>query len=268
MTLSAVGTLYDALQAFEGPRRGAGAYPIHKRITFPGTKQEDVYDWLGDQLALRSSDRVLDVGCGVGFGTIRLAERGVARATGLTVSRCELDWATRAASRSRRADAIQFIEGSFDRLPHSAFDVIVAVESLKHSTDLGGTLCALHEALVPGGRLVVVEDVFDGDPSCASARRVVDDWLLTTLYREADYAAVLSPPTCRLVDLTSGVRPSGRLALAGKLTALSLALPWLGPSRAAALRAFRGGLHLERLYAMGMMRYVAMFSAKVGSEPR
>lgn len=259
MTLSAVGALYDALQAFEGPRRSAGAYPVHKRIAFPGTKYEDVYDWLADRLELRSTDRVLDVGCGVGFGTIRLAEKGVAQATGLTISRGELDHATRAASRSSRARALEFLQGSFDQLPRGTFDVIVAVESLKHTADLSGTLRGLHGALAPGGRLVVVEDVFDGDPSCASARCVVADWLLTTLYGEADYAAALSPASHRAVDLSAGVHPSGRLALAGKVSALNLALPWQRPSRAAAFRAFRGGLHLERLYAMGMMRYVAMF---------
>jgi SAM-dependent methyltransferase len=268
VTPSAVGALYDALQAFEGPRRGGGAYPIHKRITFPGTEQEDVYEWLGDQLALRSTDRVLDVGCGVGFGTIRLAERGVAQATGLTISEGELDRASRAASRSRRADAIAFLEGSFDQLPCGTFDVIVAVESLKHSSDLGATLSGLREALAPGGRLVVVEDVFDGDPSCASARRVVSDWLLTTLYREGDYAAALSPAACRVIDLTVGVLPSSRFALAGKLGALNLALSWQGPSRAAALRAFRGGLHLEKLYAASMVRYVAMFWSKDDAGPR
>jgi SAM-dependent methyltransferase len=264
VTSSDVGALYDALQAFEGRRRGEGAYPIHKRIRIAGTKYDDVYDWLGDELELRTTDRVLDVGCGVGFGTIRLAERGVARATGLTISQGELDRASRAATLSRRADVIEFLQGSFDGLPREAFDVIVAVESLKHSSDLATTLRALRDALAPGGRLVVVEDVFDGDPTCVSARSVVRDWLLTTLYREADYTTALAPAACRVVDLTGGVRAGRPLALAAKLGALNLALPWQGPSRAAALRAFRGGLHLERMYATGMMRYVAMFSSREG----
>lgn len=259
MTTSAVGELYDALQAFEGRRRGRGAYPVHKRITISATKQEDIYDWLGDRLDLRSTDRVLDVGCGVGFGTMRLAERGVAHATGLTISRRELERATLAASRSRHAAALDFLEGSFDRLPRGPFDVIVAVESLKHSSNLGRTLTGLREALAPGGRLVVVEDVFDGDASSPSAGVVVRDWLLEALYREADYIGALSPAPCRVVDLTVGVRHSAPLALAAKLAGLALALPCQGTSSAAALRAFRGGLHLERLYAAGAMRYLAMF---------
>jgi SAM-dependent methyltransferase len=262
VSTSSVAALYDALLAFEERRRGGNAYPIHKRIAI--ASHPDVYEWLADELALRSSDRVLDVGCGVGFGTIRLAERGVAQVTGLTISQAELDRASRAASGSARAAAISFVEGSFDQPPRGTFDVIVAVESLKHSGDLSRTLQGLREALAPGGRLVVVEDVYDGDPSTLSAQRVISDWLLTTLYRLSDYTVDMSP--CRLVDLSAGVQPSGRLALATKLAALGLALPWAGPTRGAALRAFRGGLHLERLYAAGIMRYVAMFFAKPAAE--
>ncbi len=259
MTTAAVGDLYDALQEFEGRRRGDGAYPVHKQIAISGIRQQDIYDWIADRLELRSTDRVLDVGCGVGFGTIRLAERGVARATGLTISRRELERATLAASRSRHANALDFLEGSFDRLPRGRFDVIVAVESLKHSEDLARTLDGLREALAPGGRLVVVEDVFDGDASSASARVVVKDWLLKALYRQADYIEAMSPAVCHAVDLTAGVRHSGPLALAAKLAGLAVALPYHGASRATALRALRGGLHHERLYATGDMRYLAMF---------
>jgi len=261
---STVGALYDALLAFEERRRGGDAYPIHKRIAIAETKHEDIYEWLADQLALRTTDRVLDVGCGVGFGTIRLAERGVAHVTGLTVSKAELERASRATARSRRADAITIVERSFDRPPSGAFDVIIAVESLKHSDDPSGTLRGLYEALAPGGRLVVVEDVFDGDPTSPSAQRLVADWLLTSLHQESDYMAVLAPN--RVVDLTGGIRPSGRLALAMKLAALNVALPWVGSTRGAALRALRGGLHLERLYAAGMMRYVAMFFSKPATQ--
>lgn len=268
MTPSSVGALYDALLTCESPRRGDQAYPVHKRLRFVETQHEDIYDWVSDRLELRSTDRVLDVGCGVGFGTIRLAERGVARATGLTISQRELIWAARAASRSTRSDDIEFLYGSFDELPRAAFDVVVAVESLKHSPDLDVTLRAVRGSLAPGGRLVIVEDVFGGAPGSASARGVASDWSLTRLYREADYVEALGDAGCRAVDLTAAVRRSGAFALAGKLGALNMAMLCQGPTRAVALRAFRGGLHLEKLYAVGAMRYLAFFSSMDAGESR
>ncbi len=268
MTPSSVGALWDALLAFESRRRGDRAYPVHKRLRFVEPRHDDVYDWVADRLQLRSTDRVLDVGCGVGFGTIRLAERGVAHATGITISQRELTWAVRAASRSHRSGDIEFRCGSFDELPRAAFDVVVGVESLKHSPDLHVTLRAILASLAPGGRLVIVEDVFDGDPRCASALGVARDWLLADLYREADYVAVFGDTGCRVVDLTAAVSRSGSLMLAGKLGALNAALRYQVPKRAAVLRAFRGGLHLERLYSAGAMRYLAFFYSKDAGESR
>jgi SAM-dependent methyltransferase len=263
-----VGALYDALLAFEGGRRAEAPYPVHKPIVFPATNHDDVYEWLADELHLKATDRVLDIGCGVGFGTLRLSDRGVAHSTGLTISHAEAQRAARSASRCHRPHAIAFVEGSFDRPPEGTFDVIVAVESLKHSSDLGGTLRALDQVLAPGGRLAVVEDLFEGDSTCASARRVVGDWLLAKLYGQADYVAALPSASWRVIDLTAGVRRSPQVVLAGKLAALNLALAPPASPHSAALRAFRGGLHLERLYAAGMMRYAALFATKGAPESR
>ena len=264
--LSAEG-LYDALQAFEARARGQDAYPVHKRLRLSEAQHEDVYDWVADQLRLRPTDRVLDVGCGVGFGTIRLAERGAARVTGVTISQRELAWAERAASRSPRSEVVDFQCRSFDRLPREAFDVVVAVESLKHSADLAVTLRAIRDSMAPGGRVVIVEDVFVGDSGGASARRVVMDWALARLYREADYAAAMDGLARRVVDLTGAVRRSNPIVLAARLGALNAALLLRPREHGPALRAFRGGLHLERLYAADAMRYKAFFGTK-GVEER
>lgn len=266
MSASAVGELYDALFTFEAKRRGGGAYPVHKRLCFAGEARVDIYDWLADRLRLGSADRVLDVGCGVGFGTIRLAERGVAHATGLTVSAKELERAQTAAAASPRSADIRFMYGSFDRLPREAFDVVVAVESLKHSADLEITLHSILASVAPGGRAVIVEDLLVGDPTLADARHVVGDWLLTRLYAEADYRAGLAGTSARVVDLTSAVPRRGRLVIAAELGAVNAALAWPATTHMAALRAFRGGLHLERLYATGAMRYKALFLSKDGRE--
>jgi SAM-dependent methyltransferase len=262
-----VGTLYDALFAYESRRRGDGAYPVHKRLHFAEERSVDVYDWVADRLRLRSRDRVLDVGCGVGFGTIRLAQRGVAHATGITISRRELARALRASSRSTRSGKIDFRYGSFDDLPREAFDVVVAVESLKHATDLGTTLQVILDSMVRGGRAVLVDDVFVGGPARADARRVVGDWLLTRLYTEEDYVVGLGGQRCRVVDLTRAVRRRHSLVVSAQLSALNAAMVWPG-ARATALRAFRGGLHMERLYAAGAMRYKAFFVSKGGTESR
>jgi hypothetical protein len=71
-----------------------------------------------------------------------------------------------------------------------------------------------------------------------------------------------------VVDLTAGVHSSAAVSLGAKLAVLNAVLPFRRGARAAALRAFRGGLHLERLYAAGAMRYLAFFYSHEGMEPR
>jgi len=257
-----VAELYDALHAFEARRRGNGAYPVHKRLRLDATASVDIYDWVADRLDLRSDDRVLDVGCGVGFGTLRMAKRGVAQATGITVSHRELSRAREAALRSPSPAGVTFELGSFDRLPGRSFDVVVAVESVKHSPALDVTLQSILESMAPGGRGVIVEDLLVGDPKLADARRVAEDWLLSRLYTEADYTDVLGGRLGPVVDLTPAVRWRGRLTLAAELTAARTVSLWPTKKHAAAMRAFRGGLHLERLYATGAMRYKALFFTK------
>src|SRR5690606_5928518 len=116
-------------------------------------------------------------------------------------------------ARHPRARHVELLEGSFDRPPPGPYDVVVAVESLKHSADLAVTLRALHDVLAPGGRLVVVEDVLVGDPSSSDARGLARDWLLAALHTQADYASAAPFPPQRVVDLTEGVRPRNRLEL-------------------------------------------------------
>jgi SAM-dependent methyltransferase len=264
MTVSPVAVLYDALEAFEGPYRGGGSYPVHKRLRLDGGEHDDIYDWAAEQLHLRSSDRVLDAGCGVGFGTIRLAERGVTRVAGISISELECARATRAAS-ELRLDVIEFRCASLDQLPPDAFDAIIAIESLKHSTDLDATLRTLRAALKHGGRLLIVDDVFHGDRTSRSARHITADWSLTKLYSENDYLAALGG-TCQVTDLTARVRWSRKVILAAKLGVVNVALFWRQPARSLALRAFRSGLHLERLYARREMSYTAFHYVRPAGE--
>ena len=261
MVSRSVESLYDALFALESPRRGTRAYPIHKRLRL-NPSRADIYDWVAEEIGLRSTDRVLDAGCGVGFGSIRLAERGAAHVTGVTLSELELARAQSAAAASHASGRIELRRASFDHLPPEAFDAVVAVESLKHSADLPRTLETLVSSLAPGGRLVIVEDVLVGEESRPSARHLASDWSLTRLYREAEYVEGLGERGCRVVDLTHAVSVGSRILLASKLAALEVVLALAGRERAAGLRAFRGGLHLERLYAAGAMRYVALLYGK------
>ncbi|MGW3498880.1 SAM-dependent methyltransferase [Streptomyces sp. NPDC001020] len=123
-------------------------------------------DELIGELALAGEGRrVLDIGCGTGRPTVRLARATGARVTGITASRTQTAQAAERASRAGLAGRVDFATGDAMRLPFPdcSFDGAWAIESFAHFAD---RLLALREAwrvLRPGGRLVLA-DCYEGTP--------------------------------------------------------------------------------------------------------
>jgi SAM-dependent methyltransferase len=263
MTEQRVARLYDALHAFEARRRGAHAYPVHKRLAAERFGDRDIYDWIAVRIEPRAVRNVLDAGCGVGYGAIRLATELGCSVTGITLSERELASARVTARESAIGTRVQFLRGTFDELPAGAYDLVVAVESLKHSRDLEASVRSMLASLRPGGQLVVVDDCYDGRRRAAVERELSSDWELVRLYTEHDFRMALAAVArCRVIDLTDSVRRNGRLGITLRSLGLALARPFVGANSDAALRAFRGGLRLEALYADGAMTYKAFFCEK------
>jgi hypothetical protein len=89
-------------------------------------------------------------------------------------------------------------------------------------------------------------------------RQIAMDWELKRLYTLRDFLEPLAALPHDVVDLTHAVRRAGRLSIAARLLGVVLARPFAGARAERALRAFRGGLRLEELYAAGAMTYKAI----------
>jgi ubiquinone/menaquinone biosynthesis C-methylase UbiE len=100
---------------------------------------------------LRSSDRVLDLGCGEGAFTDLAAQAG-GRAVGADVAEAALDRAR------ARHPGLEFTLLAIDGpLPFedSEFDLVWASEVIEHVADTARWLSEVRRVLVPGGRLLV-----------------------------------------------------------------------------------------------------------------
>jgi SAM-dependent methyltransferase len=107
-----------------------------------------------------SGPRVLELGCGSGGTALALAERGLL-VTGIDLSPARVDAARKEALRRGLGERTVFIEGDLNLmpLPASSFDCVVAHDALHHILELGLLLDRVRGALVPGGRLVVMDYV-------------------------------------------------------------------------------------------------------------
>ena len=94
--------------------------------------------------------RVLDAGCGTGYGSAVLA-RAAARVTGLDVSRDAVEWA------HRNYASPSFVNGSCAALPFpaGAFDLMVAFEVIEHLHQQTSFIAECRRVLSADGLLIV-----------------------------------------------------------------------------------------------------------------
>lgn len=100
---------------------------------------------------LGESARILDAGCGTGYGTAELAASASVTGTDISAEAVE-----HAHSRYR-SERVRFIQGSCERLPFSdaAFDLLVAFEVIEHLDGWQDLLSEAARVLRPGGVLLV-----------------------------------------------------------------------------------------------------------------
>jgi len=96
------------------------------------------------------SSRVLDVGCGTGYGTVRIAE-SAKHAVGIDLSRQALRWARRHYGNPK----VQFLRMSAESLSFADrnFDFIVSTENFEHLRDQQANLREMSRVLTNDGLL-------------------------------------------------------------------------------------------------------------------
>lgn len=96
--------------------------------------------------------RVLDSGCGVGWGTALIAEAGAVSVTGLDVSAVAIE-----SARARNRPDVEFMVGDLEELPYDdgAFDLVTCFEVIEHVKDAGKALDELARVVADGGALLI-----------------------------------------------------------------------------------------------------------------
>jgi len=250
MSNTAITNIYENLFQLEGNK---GAYPIHKKLVLP--EHRDIYDWLSKTYEFPKGAKVLDAGCGVGFGTILLAQQHDINITGISLSSSEIEQAQTNARQAELQHRVSFAVQSFDEIAAKNYDVIIAVESVKHSLDLNHSLQVLKNALKPNGQLIIVEDFYHLKKLNSHAKNYMKDWSLRDAFRESDYLSVLDSKFVRWQDMTSYMPLKKTVSLYGKLSLLTLGSWWKGKNSMNIYQIFRGGIYLDLLYAKGVMSY-------------
>src|SRR5438132_3316309 len=135
-------------------------------------------DWGLSHVAIRKTDRVLDIGCGGGRTINKLA----AMATAGKVH--GIDYSEQSVAASRRANArlidigrIEIEHGSVSHLPFAekTLDLVTAIETHLFWPDLPNDFRELCRVLKPGGALLIVAEIYKGGKHLEGVRKKIFD---------------------------------------------------------------------------------------------
>jgi tocopherol O-methyltransferase len=145
----------EAWQAIWGPHIHHGYFEHHHET--PIEAQEKLIEKLLALVEISPQVEILDVGCGMGATSVYLAKKYRASVTGITLSRKQVDMATRLA-REHRVENVSFkVEDalSLASFRDNSFDIVWSLESCEQFYDKQMFIQQAFRVLKPGGRLML-----------------------------------------------------------------------------------------------------------------
>ena len=152
-------------------------YDQVNRFNWTPEMRTEALSWL----EIEPDDRVLDVGCGTGFGTEGLLEH-VETVHGLDQSIHQMQ---KAFEKFGKHDRVRFYRGDAERLPFAAdtFDVVWSSGSIEYWPNPVAGLTELRRVAKPGGQVLVVGPDYPHNPVL---QRLADAIMLFYDEAEAD----------------------------------------------------------------------------------
>jgi SAM-dependent methyltransferase len=122
-------------------------------------------DWGLSHVSVKSTDLVLDVGCGGGRTISKLAAMASAgEVYGIDYSEESVAAARRMNARLIDSGRVEIKHGAVSHLPfiNDTFDLVTAVETHLFWPELTEDMCEILRKLKPGGALIIVAEIYKG----------------------------------------------------------------------------------------------------------
>lgn len=129
------------------------------------TRHSKLTDWGLSNISIRKQDIILDVGCGGGKTVSKLTTIATEGKV------CGLDYSSASVAVAKGTNRpwiemgrVEIREGSVSQLPFTAdmFDLVTAVETHFWWPDLPGDMREVRRVLKPGGRLIIIAEIYKG----------------------------------------------------------------------------------------------------------
>lgn len=175
--------------------------------------------YLASVLQVKSSDYILDAGCGVGGSSIYLAEQYGCRTMGISLSEKQIQTCRHNATRCHTDDRCRFEIKDYTHTGFAdhTFDAAWAVESVCHANVKKEFLQETYRLLKPGGRMVIADFfTLQGDPPPKGQQllqRWAESWAVPFFEREDRFEQDMRDcgfTEIQKTNITHAIRPSAR----------------------------------------------------------
>ena len=254
------------------PYSGFDAMTVHRLLNDPQSGENGpfvIHRLLRAGLELPAEPRVLDAGCGYGGTAFDLFPEIGGTWLGLTVSPIQYQRARNEAMRRGLGERVRFALQSYDAPLAETFDLVIAIESLVHSSDPDATVSNIADALAPGGYFVMVDDMpIENVPAAlmddvTEAKRM---WRCPVMPTERGWRAAFAAAGLDVVqsqDLSPLIYHRPMQEMTRLIERDRRRAWWLGWSGLGIIaEANVGGLLLERLAVRGAIQYRLLVGRK------
>jgi len=158
-----VGQYYDQTSQFFELLSSAnihyGYWPEGEKELPLADAQEKLTEMMLQRMPLKAGQHLIDVGCGLGRPSMRLARETGCKVTGITVSQVQVDEANQRAGASGLGERAIFKNADAMAMPFedASFDAAWAIESLLHMPDRQQVIREMKRVVVPGGRIAIAD---------------------------------------------------------------------------------------------------------------
>lgn len=159
----------------------------------PDVAQLNLTDTLAELAGIQPGDRVIDVGCGMGGSSIRLAKQFGAEVMGITLSPVQRLWASVAARLDGVSQHTTFkrLDAEVAQFQPESVDVVWSIECTEHLFDKAAFFHRAAKWLRPGGRMAICAWLAGPratEPGGAEqVRKVCEGFLCPSLGNAQDY---------------------------------------------------------------------------------
>lgn len=229
---------------------------------------------LYEKAGIKSTDLVLDAGCGIGGSSIWMAREYSNRVTGITISAKQADYARHHARRHGVNDLTNFEVTDFcsTGFADESFDVVWALESACHALNKADFLREAHRVLRKGGRIVVCDGfVLQRQFDASQWQAVVtclNGWAVPNLCARDEFAQLLAEQDFQAIqchDITRQTMPSSdyMYKVAKRLQPVQKISQFLGMRSKAQTANYLVGLAQHRLFNDKLTEYCIFTAQKI-----